>query len=92
MKLAQKQINDEIWQLGLFFIIKEYGNRLFWGFSFANISMKTWYCSRLKLLKVATMILIFQLSRTTNVAAEHIWVSYIWKKKSPRVLTAAIPM
>ena len=29
VKLAQKQINDEIWQLGLFFIIKEYGNKTF---------------------------------------------------------------
>ena len=90
VKLAQKQIDDEIWQLGLFLSSKNTVTRLFWGFSFANIFMKTWCSSCLKLLKVATMILSCHYRESLTWLLNTSEFLTCKKKKSLRVLTVAI--
>ena len=80
MKLAQKQIDDEIWQLGLFFIIKEYGNTTF---------LRLFVCQYENLVLFLPQVFksgdddfILPLSRITNVAAEHIWEFLTYEKKN----------
>ena len=90
VKLAQKQIDDEIWQLGLFFIMKEYGNTTFLRLFVCQYFHENLVLFLPQVIKSGNDDFILPPSRSTNVAAEHIWVSYIWKKKTPRVSTVAI--
>ena len=71
MKLAQKQIDDEIWQ-GLFFIIKEYDNRTFLRLFVCQYFHQNLVLFPAQVIKSGDDELIFPLSRITNVAAEHI--------------------
>ena len=89
VKLAQKQIDDEIWQLGLFFFIKEYCNTTFLRLFVCQYFHENLVLFLPQVIKSGDDDFISPLSRITNVAAEHIWVSNI-KKKSFRVLTVAI--
>ena len=70
---------------GCFLSSKKTVTRLFWGFSFANISMKTWCSSRLKLLTVAKMVSSFHYRESLT------WLlntsEFLTYEKNPRVLT-----
>ena len=70
MKLAQKQIDDEIWQLGLFFIIKEYGNMTFLRLFVCQYENLELFLPQV--FKSGDDDFILPLLRITNVAAEHI--------------------
>ena len=70
MKLAQKQIDDEIWQLGLFFIIKEYGNTTFLRLFVCQYENLELFLPQV--FKSGDDDFILPLLRITNVAAEHI--------------------
>ena len=82
VKLTQKQIDFEIWQLGLFFIIKEYGNTTFLRLFVCQYFHENPVLLPAQVIKSGDDNLTFPLSRITNVAAEHIWVSHIWKEIS----------
>ena len=75
---------------GCFLSSKNAVTRLFWGFSFANIFMKTWCSSCLKLLKVATMILSCHYTESLTWLLNTSEFLTYENKKSLRVLTVAI--
>ena len=79
VKLAQKQIDDEIWQLGLFFFIKEYCNTTFLRLFVCQYFHENLVLFLPQVIKSGDDDFISPLSRITNVAAEHIWVSHIKK-------------
>ena len=72
MKLAQKQIDDEIWQLGRFFIIKEYGNTTFLRLFVGQYFHENLVLFLPQVIKSGDDDFILPLSRITNVAAEQI--------------------
>ena len=72
MKLAQKQIDDEIWQLGRFFIIKEYGNTTFLRLFVCQYFHENLVLFLPQVIKSGDDDFILPLSRITNVAAEQI--------------------
>ena len=72
MKLTQKQIDFEIWQLGLFFIIKEYGNTTFLRLFVCQYFHENSVLLPAQVIKSGGDDFILPLSRITNVAAEHI--------------------
>ena len=74
---------------GCFLSSKNAVRRLFWGFSFANIFMKTWCSSCLKLPKVATILSCHYRESLTWLLNTSEFLTY-GKKISLRVLTVGI--